>query len=361
MISCRNCSLSFPLSQFPYRCPSCGGLFGYCEGLEFNLADVDPTLPGIWRFKSSLSLPEGAPILTLGEGNTPLVWSEVFGTRVAFKLESLNPTGSFKDRGTAVLVSWLVAAGITEAVEDSSGNAGSSFAAYASKAGIQGKVFIPEYASGPKRTQIDSYGSEVVPIPGPRSKAAQAVLEQVDKGSVYASHAYLPHGTAGIATIAYELVEELGESPGTILVPVGHGSLLLGIWLGFQALLKGGHITKQPRLVGIQAAACDPLYQAFHVNEDSPAPVSEGRTLAEGVAIADPYHGEQVLQALRDSKGTFLHVEESHIRQGQRSLAKLGIYAELTSSLVWDGLRQLPADMPGPLVCVITGHGLKSP
>lgn len=360
MISCRNCGLSFPISQFPYRCPSCGGLFGFTEGLEFKFADLDPHLPGMWRFKSGLFLPEGGPILTLGEGNTPLVWAETFGNQVAFKLESLNPTGSFKDRATAVLVSWLVAAGITEAVEDSSGNAGSSFAAYASRAGIQGKVFIPDYASGPKRTQIDSYGSQVVPVPGPRSKAAQAVLQEVARGSVYASHAYLPHGTAGIATIAYELVEELGEPPGTVLVPVGHGSLLIGIWLGFQALIKSGDISRQPRLIGVQAAACDPLYQAFQAGEDSPAQVLEGKTLAEGVAIADPYHGQVVLQAIRASNGAFFHVEETQIRQGQRSLAELGIYAELTSSLVWDGLRQLPADMPEPLVCVITGHGLKS-
>ena len=360
MISCRKCGLAFPISRFPYRCPSCQGLFSYNHGLDFRLADADSKLPGIWRFKSGLSLPEGAPILTLGEGNTPLVWAESFGKQVAYKLESLNPTGSFKDRGTAVLVSWLVAAGIDEAVEDSSGNAGSSFAAYASKAGIRGKVFIPEHASGPKRTQIESYGSQVVPIPGPRSEAALAVLEEVAKGSVYASHAYLPHGTAGIATIAYELLEDLGEPPGTILVPVGHGSLLLGIWLGFQALLKSGDISRQPRLVGIQAAACDPLYRAFHAGGDTPLQVPEGRTLAEGVAIADPFHGESVLKAVRSSLGTFLHGEENHIQQGQRALAGLGIYAELTSSLVWDGLRQLPPDMPGPLVCIITGHGLKS-
>ncbi len=361
MISCRNCGLSFPISQFPFRCPSCDGLFGYNKGLDFNLAAIHPELPGIWRYKTTFSLPDQAPVVTLGEGNTPLVWSEVSGKQVGFKLESLNPTGSFKDRGTAVLVSWLIAAGIRNAVEDSSGNAGASFAAYASKAGIQGKIFIPDYASGPKRIQIESYGAEVVPVPGPRSKAAEAVLKEVDKGSVYASHAYLPHGTAGFATIAYELVEDLGGPPGTVLVPVGHGSLLIGLWLGFKALLRSGVIPDQPRLIGIQAAACDPLYQTFQAGQDVPIPIKEGRTLAEGVAIADPYHGELVLSALRDSHGAFLHVNEDRIKQGRNSLAKLGIYAEMTSALVWDGLQQLPPEMPEPLVCIITGHGLKNP
>jgi threonine synthase len=360
MISCRNCGQPFPVSQFPFRCPSCGGLFGYNEGLEYRPEDINHRLPGIWRYRASFSLPEQAPIVTLGEGNTPLLRAEAFGKQVAFKLESLNPTGSFKDRGTAVLVSWLLAADVKQAVEDSSGNAGASFAAYASRAGIQGKVFIPDYASGPKRTQIESYGSVVVPVPGPRSKAAEAVLKEVDAGSVYASHAYLPHGTAGIATIAYELVEDLGGPPGTILVPVGHGSLLLGIWLGFQALIKSGVISCQPELIGIQAAACDPLYRAFQAEQDHPAVAPEGKTLAEGVSIADPDHGGMVLKAVRDSKGSFLHVEEDRIREGQRSLAQLGIYAELTSALVWDGLRQLPANLPEPVVCIITGHGLKN-
>lgn len=360
MINCRDCGQAFPLAEFPFRCPSCGGLFGFPEGLSLLQEDIDRNLPGIWKYRAGFSLPDQAPLVTLGEGNTPLIWAELFGRQVGFKLESLNPTGSFKDRGSAVLVSWLVAAGVKEAVEDSSGNAGSSFAAYASRAGIQGKVFIPAYASGPKRLQIESYGSEVIPVPGPRSNAAEAVLHEVANGAVYASHAYLPHGTAGIATIAYELIEDLGDSPGTVLVPVGHGSLLLGIWMGFQALYNGGRISRQPRLVGIQAEACDPLYQAFHAGEDSPSATSEGKTLAEGVSIADPYHGEVVLAAVRHSGGSFIHVDEDGIREGQRALARLGIYAELTSALVWEGLKQLPASMPEPVVCVVTGHGLKS-
>jgi threonine synthase len=360
MICCRNCGQPFPISQFPFRCPACEGLFGFVDGLEFDLKDLKPDLQGIWRYQAGLALPERAPMVTLGEGNTPLVWSEAFGKQVAFKLESLNPTGSFKDRSTAVLVSWLLAAGVREAVEDSSGNAGASFAAYASRAGIRGKVFIPDYASGPKRAQIEAYGSEVIPVPGPRSRAAEAVLKEVDQGSVYASHAYLPHGTAGIATIAYELVEQLGGPPGTVLIPVGHGSLLLGIWLGFQALLDRGVISHQPRLIGIQAQVCDPLYRAFKAGQESPSKGSEGKTLAEGVAIADPYHGEYVLAAIRESDGLVLHVAENRIKESQKMLARLGIYAELTSALVWDGLRQLPARFPDPIVCIITGHGLKS-
>ncbi len=361
MIRCRVCREPFPLDLFPHRCPSCGGLYGFLDGLEYDPEKVQSDLPGIWAFRSTFSLPGGAPLVTLGEGGTPLVEAEFFGEQVWFKLESLNPSGSFKDRGSAVLTSWLVGGNIQTAVEDSSGNAGASFAAYASRTGIHSKVFIPASASGPKRAQIESYGSEVIPIPGPRSEAARAVLEEVENGAVYASHAYLPQGTAGIATIAYELVEQLGEPPGIILVPVGHGSLLLGIALGFEALLKRGLITKRPRLVGIQAAVYDPLYRAYTAGMTVPDKVPEGETIAEGVAIANPFHGREVLAAVNRSKGGFLHVAEDQIREGKQELDRRGIYAETTSGLVWDGLRQLAGKMVKPVVCIITGHGLKNP
>jgi len=360
MIQCRVCHKPFPIDLFPHRCPDCGGLFGFSPGLEYLPEKIEPNLPGIWRYRMSFSLPKTAPVISLGEGNTPLVWSTAFGQKIGFKMESQNPTGSFKDRGTAVLMSWLKAAGIHEAVEDSSGNAGSSFAAYASMAGIQGKVFIPAYASGPKRKQIESYGAEVLSIPGSRSKAAEAVLNEVDKEAVYASHAFLPHGIAGIASIAYELFEEIGDAPGTIILPVGHGSLLLGIYLGFQALLEAGSTSRLPKLVGVQAAVCAPLYEAFQTDSPDIGPVAEGKTVAEGVCISDPYHGKEVLTAIRSSGGSILKAEESDILKAQAQLAGLGFYVEMTSALVWSGLEQIHGSMPEPIVCIITGHGLKN-
>jgi threonine synthase len=259
-----------------------------------------------------------------------------------------------------VLVSWLKAAGVKSAVEDSSGNAGSSFAAYAAGAGIDGRIFIPASASGPKRIQIESYGGEVIPIPGPRSKAAEAVLEEVEEGAIYASHAYLPQGTAGIATIAYELVEQIGNEPGSILVPVGHGSLLLGVYLGFQALHKSGAIKRIPKMIGIQSAEINPLARAFRKGTSDPIPVQDRKTLAEGVSISDPYHGREVLSAVYDSGGSFLDVADEGVLAGQQELARCGLYVELTSALVWQALEQTHQDLPEPIICVITGHGLKS-
>ena len=359
MIICRDCQQPFPKNSFPYLCQNCGGLFGIENGHNYSTQKIEPGLAGIWRHRHSFGLPEDAPVITLGEGNTPLIWSEIFGKKIGFKLESLNPTGSFKDRGTAVLASWLAAYGVEEAVEDSSGNAGASFAAYAARSGIKGKIFIPSYASGPKRAQIESYGQQVISVPGPRSKAAEAVLQEVQGGAVYASHAYLPQGTAGIATIAYELIDHMDKPPGSIVLPVGHGSLLLGIALGFKALLREGRITRLPKLIGVQAAVCAPLYSAYKAGLTDPESSQEGKTLAEGVAISTPYHGSEVLRAVRESDGTILTVDEDQIRAGQLKLAHIGIHAELTSALVWNALEQIDPDIPDPIVSIITGHGLK--
>jgi len=360
MILCRVCHKPFPIDIFPHRCPDCGGLFGFSPGLDFKSEEISLGLPGIWRYRMGFSLPDDAPVISLGEGNTPLIWSTVHDKKIGFKMESQNPTGSFKDRGTAVLMSWLKAAGIKEAVEDSSGNAGASFAAYASRAGIRGKVYIPASASGPKRRQIESYGSEVFPIPGPRSNAAEAVLKEVGSGAIYASHAYLPHGTAGIASLAYELLEEIGSAPGAVIMPVGHGSLLLGIALGFQALLEAGSISDLPKLIGVQAAVCAPLYKALQTDSQEIIPVPGKKTLAAGVSISDPFHGREVLAAIRRSGGSILAVEESDILKAQAQLADLGFYVEMTSGLIWSGLEQIHESLPEPIVCIITGHGLKN-
>jgi threonine synthase len=260
--ACTKCGNLYP-QDFTYCCQNCGGTFGIENGISLDPLMVDDALPGIWPYQHTFGLPEASPIITLGEGNTPLVWSNAFNTQIGLKLESLNPTGSFKDRLTASEISFLLSLGISSAVEDSSGNAGASFAAYAARAGIKARVFIPDYASGPKRDQIETYGAEVVTIAGSRFETHKAVLDVVEsKGAIYASHAYLPHGLPGVATISYEILAQFNKPPGTVIAPVGHGSLLLGIFLGFEALKSANVIETMPTIVGVQAKRCSPLWTA---------------------------------------------------------------------------------------------------
>jgi len=358
---CTNCGQSYPTSGFPYRCEKCGGLFDYKDPISYD--PVQPSRPGrrsIERFRRSFPLPADVDFVSLGEGDTPLLSHRISSREIFLKCEHLNPTGSFKDRGSAVLVSALIAAGIEEAIEDSSGNAGASLAAYAARAGIQARIYVPESASGPKRSQIGAYGAQVVQIPGPRSATAQAVQREAEGEVVYASHAYLPHGIAGIATIAFEIAEQLKGSPGTVIAPVGHGTLLLGLHRGFQALQSAGEIDHIPVLVGVQASACAPLWAAFSGGVSGLYPISEGETVAEGVRIIRPLRGDAVLQAIAESGGKMIAVDEEIILKGRDALARIGLYVEPTSALVICVLEEVLETCPDPIVLIFTGSGFKT-
>jgi len=355
--ACLNCGQLYP-GVSSHVCPTCGGTFGIPGGIQFERKLNEPDQPGIWHYRHSFGLPDSAPSLSLGEGATPLIAAEIANRLVWLKLESANPTGSYKDRLAAVMVSLLAAYEVRAAVEDSSGNAGAAFAAYAARAGIQARVYVPSSAAGPKLAQIERFGVEVVPVPGPRQEAANAVLAEAAHGSVYASHAYLPHGLAGIATIAYELIEQLGQVPGTVVAPVGHGGLLLGIVLGFQALLAAGEIKSLPQFVGVQAAENAPLWAAAKGQN-----YRAGSTIAGGIAVSEPVRAPELLDLYRQGAVDLVTVPEDEIRAGQQALARQGIDAEPTSAVVVDACRQLFArgesHSGGPVAAVVSGHGLK--
>ncbi len=367
-ISCTNCGRAYPPDGLPYRCPACGGLYDFRAPLPFDPARVDRSQPGIWRYRHTFGLSPDIESVSLGEGNTPLVWAEAFGRKIAFKCEFLNPSGSFKDRGSTVIAAWLQSRGITEAVEDSSGNAGASFAAYAARAGIKARIFVPESASGPKRRQIAAYGAELIPVPGSRSDVAEAVRAVADGGAAYASHAYLPFNLPGYATAAYEIFEQLGDKmPGAIILPAGQGGLLLGLARGFDDMrIANDTIISTPKIIGVQARACAPLWAMFTAGSAGAGSVAENPTLAEGVRVRYPLRGEAVLRAvagpstaLRTGSGSMCAAEENEILPGRDALARLGFYVEPTSAVVWPALAQTIQDLPDPVVVVLTGSGYK--
>lgn len=358
-IVCTKCGHPRVEKDLSYVCSLCGGHFTYAGNFEINYEDVNSEVMGIWRYRHVFGLDEDVSAITLGEGITPLV-RDVFEERdILFKLEYLNPTGSYKDRGTTVLISYLNSLGVKFAIEDSSGNAGASFAAYAARAGIHGKVYVPDYASGPKRSQIEAYGVELVEVPGPRSNAAREVAKEASTGAVYASHIYQPHVFPGYATISFELYEQLGAAPGTVITPVGHGSLLLGMDYGFKALQSAGLIKNVPQFIGVQARACAPLWALSEMGNDAADMVVEGETIAEGIRIREPLRGDEVRSAVKESGGFFYAVEEGDILPARDELAARGFYVEPTSAVVWPVLLEKMNKLYDPIVVVLTGSGLK--
>ncbi len=358
-IRCTTCGNPYPDGRIVHVCEKCRGFFDYDSPPFFEESRVDRNLPGMWKYWHSFSLEPSSPVITLGEGNTPLIWDNPAKMEIGFKLESLNPTGSYKDRGTAVLASQMVSRGVTLSVEDSSGNAGASFAAYCARAGITARVFIPESASGPKARQIKEYGAELIRIPGPRSEAARAVLKALDNGGVYGSHAYLPFGLPGIATIAYELFEQTGGSIGTVIAPTGHGALLLGIMRGFQAIKNAGKCARVPYFVGVQAKNCSPMAMLYNRQITDYTDAPEGETLAEGVRVAHPVRGHTIIKELGDGAGEIIDIEEEKIALAVVELAGKGIYVEPTSALVWAALKEINEKLPRPIILIISGNGLK--
>lgn len=351
---CTQCHQTYPPDPRRTRC-ACGGVLELTGAPGLDPSRIRREDFTLWRYRHTLPIPPEVPPVTLGEGMTPLVEARWGDLPLFFKCEFLNPTGSFKDRGTTVLVTALAAAGVTQVVEDSSGNAGSSLAAYAARAGIRATVYVPAHTSPAKRAQIAAYGAELVTVPGPRGEAARAVLEAAAAGAVYASHVYHPLITAGMKTAAYEIWEQLGgRSPDAVVLPVGHGSLFLGLAQGFAEL--GG----RPRLFGVQAAACAPLARAWEQGATDPLPVSEGETVAEGVRIARPVRGRAILEAVRASGGAIIAIPDEETLAARERLAHRGFFVEPTSALAVAALDRLRPHLQGTVVVVLTGNGLKS-
>jgi threonine synthase len=356
---CNNCRKPYPEEGVPYRCLNCGGVFEYLDFPEY-LPDRLTDGPGIWQFRAMFGLDAEAPTISLGEGNTPLIPLNGLDGEIYVKCEYQNPTGSYKDRGAAVLMSFFQSRGVTEAIEDSSGNAGAAFAAYAARSGIRGRIYIPDGTSGPKRLQIEKYGVEVVRILGARSIVADHARQAAASGIPYASHAYLPHVLPGYATIAYEIYAQLGRLPGAVIVPTGQGNLLVALTRGFGAIQKAEKLPAGPVYVGVQAQVCAPLWALHTFGPAGLGWVSEAPTVAEGVRVRQPVRGDEALRAVESSGGFFVAVAEENILPGRDQFAHLGFYVEPTTAIVWDALRDTAGRLPEPVVAILTGSGLKS-
>jgi threonine synthase len=317
----------------------------------------------IWRYGEFLGLDIKTPLKDMGVGWTPLVPIHVFGSSIYLKLEFLAPSGSFKDRGVNAMVNQLVQMGVKSMVEDSSGNAGASLAAHAARFGIPAEIYVPAYASPAKIQQIEVYGVEVIPVPGPRKAAEEAAQASVTNTKAYASHAYNPAYLAGQVTAAWELWEQLGrKAPDWIICPVAQGGQFLGYWMGFSNLLKAGLIDRLPRLVAVQAARIAPIYKAWSQGLDHiPSAEQTGVTIAEGVSISKPARGKRLIQALTETKGRVLVIEEEEILKSQQILSHMGFFIEPTSALALAGFLQMKTEIGEKEIVVLplTGSGLK--
>jgi len=334
------------------------------EEAIFSRDSLQARPPGLWRYWEGLGISNLSRAVSLGEGSTPLISIRLAGVAVDLKLDYLCPTGSYKDRGSAVMISKLKEWGIDELIEDSSGNAGASIAAYAGVAGIKANIYIPETTSAGKAAQISMYGANLIKVSSSRADAAAAAWA-ASKYIFYGSHNWSPYFLAGLKTAAYEIAEQLGwEPPDWVVTPAGGGGLLVGLHLGFRDLFKAGLIRHIPRLAAIQSAGCDPIYRAWTAGLFETPGVHQLPSAAEGIAVAKPIRGKTVLEAIRASRGVVRTVEDNAIWEMVSILGRQGVYVEPTAAVGPAALAGLLAEgvvAPGErIVIVLTGNGLKA-
>ena len=366
---------TFPLAVPIWRAPGGGPLL---------LTDITPApgaLPGrgegrgggVWRWRTALPPLDGPPI-SLGEGDTPLVAHRLGDAAVWIKGEWANPTGSFKDRGAAVMLSLLREAGVRAVLEDSSGNGGAAVSAYAAAGGMAATILAPEGTSPAKTLQARAYGATVELIPGDRQATADAALARSLPGRgdmFYASHAWHPFFLHGTKTLAYELVEQLGRAPDHVVMPCGGGSLVLGCAIAFAEMRRAGLIAALPRLWAAQPAACAPIARALLRASSSTGEILAAPddppirpTIAEGTAIARPVRAREVVAALRAHGGGAVMLEEAEIAAATLALARQGVLVEPTCAQATAALERLLASgaigRSQTTVAVLTGSGLKA-
>jgi threonine synthase len=310
-------------------------------------------VPLIERYREWLPVDARTPVVTLLEGSTPLVaaprLSERIGVETYLKIEGMNPTGSFKDRGMTLAVSQAKASGAEAIICASTGNTAASTAAYAARAGVKGAVIVPEgkIAQG-KLAQALMHGARVIALRGNFDQAFDLVKAIVERHAVELVNSINPYRIEGQKTAAFEVCDELGQAPDALSIPVGNAGNITAWWKGFEQYGRG-----RPRLYGFQAEGAAPIVLG--------KPVERPETVASAIRIGNPARWQEALVALEESGGRIAAVTDGEILDAQRWLAsKEGVFCEPASAAAVAGVLKHPPEGER-LVCVLTGHGLKDP
>jgi len=362
MLVCEACGREYVDTTVAWRC-DCGHALDFADS---PLPDTQPAPReldrdrGLWAFEEFLPV---TPEVTFGEGWTPLVDAPDWDC--AFKLESVFPTGSFKDRGATATLSRAVELGVDRVVEDSSGNAGLAIATYAARASVDAEIYVPADAKPGKVEAIERTGADVVRVEGSRGDVTEACVAAVESGETdayYASHAWNPAFFAGTATFALELAAQRDWTvPDAVVTPLGHGTLFLGAYRGFRALERAGWTDDVPRLLGAQATGVAPIADALEGGGERSTRAAND--LADGIQIRDPVRGDQIRAAVDATEGAVVAVGPDATRREHDRLAREGFHVEptcATATAALEVFRERGVPDPGAdVVVALTGSGLK--
>ncbi len=319
--------------------------------------------PGlIEAYRPYLPVTETTPVITLQEGNTPLIpvpsiAAEIGrGVQVYVKYDGLNPTGSFKDRGMTMAISKAKEEGAEAVICASTGNTSAAAAAYALRAGMKAFVLIPDgYVALGKLAQALVYGAEVLAIKGNFDQALDIVRALAKNYPVTLVNSVNPYRLEGQKTAAFEVVDKLGNAPDWLCIPVGNAGNITAYWMGFCQYHQIGKCDRLPRMMGFQAAGSAPLVVGH--------PVAHPDTLATAIRIGNPANWEKAISVEQASQGSFNAVTDEEILHAYRLLGREGVFCEPASAASVAGLLKLKEQVKdnATIVCVLTGNGLKDP
>ena len=380
-LRCVRCGRQYPKGVIRYRC-DCGDsleiVYDYDEIKgHISWAELRRRPYHHWRYREFYPPIKESSIVSMGEGGTPLIRSRNLenvllpGGELWFKIEGTNPTGSFKDRGSAVEISeaydYLCSHGEeckNEIVCASTGNMGASVAAYCARAGIVCTIYVPQDTPRIKLLQMMAHGAKIVKVKGDYTLAMLTAKKEYEENGRYLAGDY-PYRGEGEKSVGLEIIDCLGGEVDYIACPVGNGTLLHGIWKGLKELKMVGLLDKLPKIIGAQAEGCNTVVTAFEKGTDEIIPVIP-RTLMDAVACGDPLDGMWALRALRESGGVGVAVSDEEAAKARDLLAKKeGIFSELSGALSFAGLQKAFAsgviEKEAKIAVVVTGHGLKEP
>ena len=319
--------------------------------------------PGLINaYKNYLPVTSKTPVVSLNEGNTPLILSESIsnlignGTKVYLKYDGLNPTGSFKDRGMTMAISKAKEEGREAVICASTGNTSAAAAAYASRGGLKSYVLIPEgFVAQGKLAQALMYGAEIISINGNFDKALEIVRKLSSEYPIELVNSVNPYRIQGQKTAAFEIIDDLGISPDWLCIPMGNAGNITAYWLGFQEYSKVKRNLKLPTMMGFQSEGSAPLVNNIIVNNPE--------TIATAIRIGNPVNREKAKKVKKESKGDFQSVTDEEIISAYKILAKEGVFCEPASAASVAGLikNKNRIQKESIIVCVLTGNGLKDP
>jgi len=354
MLVCTRCNKKYPEEKVRYLC-DCGDV------LEVQHKVSKPKLKGLGLQRYKEVLPVKRELVTLQEGNTPLYkadnLSKVLGMDgVYLKFEGVNPTGSFKDRGSCVVMTKALEFGFDRTTVASTGNMAASVSAYSAKAGLKCDVFVPEDTPQGKLAQVIAYNGNLIKVRGTFKDCVTKAKLHAHAGSYLAMTGLNPYYLEGEKTLGYEIS---GTKPDYVFLPLGTGGLFTGVWKAFKEQKK------RTRMVGVQAVGCSPIIDAFEQGHDRPEHIETANTIASAILVKTPFNGHTAIRAMRESKGFGLKVNDFEILDAIKMLGRDGVFAEPAAALPLSGLvKALDQELISrdeKVVLVITGHGLKDP